>query len=231
MTDIPLEDKEVSPFYMHAAKMPLASRLSQYVRRGMFDFFMQVMQPQSHQRVLDIGVTSDDNHGESNYFEQFYPYKSQITCVGTEDGSALMARYPGIKFTKVIPGERLPYADKEFDIAFSNAVVEHVGGFESQKQFIAESLRVAKRVFITTPNRWFPVEHHTAIPLLHYLPKSIYRSILKNTRWQYWSEEQNLNLLSLAEFRNCFPENCGVNTLRMGLGLGVFRSNLIAFTN
>jgi hypothetical protein len=29
---------------------------------------------------------------------------------------------------------------------------------------------VARRGFFTTPNRWFPIELHTKIPLLHYLP-------------------------------------------------------------
>ena len=34
-----------------------------------------------------------------------------------------------------------------------------------------ELCRVAGRVFISVPNRYFPVEHHTAIPLLHFWDK------------------------------------------------------------
>jgi hypothetical protein len=34
---------------------------------------------------------------------------------------------------------------------------------------VKELCRVAKRVFVSVPNRFFPVEHHTAMPLAHYL--------------------------------------------------------------
>ena len=41
-------------------------------------------------------------------------------------------------------------------------------------QLIAECSRVAKRmVFLTTPNRWFPIEVHTALPLIHWLPGKV----------------------------------------------------------
>ena len=47
--------------------------------------------------------------------------------------------------------------DGTFDVVFSNAVIEHVGGEEEQLRFVAEALRVGRRAFITTPNRLFPV--------------------------------------------------------------------------
>lgn len=221
---------EVSPFYMHSGKVPLASRISFHVRRSTFELFMKVMQPQKHHRILDIGVTSDESHGESNFFEQFYPDKNQITCVGTEDGSALIKKYPGISFKQVTAGEPLPFRDQEFDIAFSNAVIEHVGSESAQADFVREACRVAKRIFITTPNRWFPVEHHTGIPLLHYLPKAWFRAALSRTPLSYWAKEENLNSLSLQSFKRCFPKNLPVEISRVGVGFGVFRSNLVGFS-
>ena len=77
------------------------------------------------------------------------------------------------------PGEPLPFRDGEFDVVFSNAVVEHVGSRTAQAAFVGELCRVGKSFFITTPNRWFPVEHHTGLPLLHYLPASVFRSLLR----------------------------------------------------
>ncbi len=68
-------------------------------------------------------------------------------------------------------GRDLPFGDAEFDVGFSNAVVEHVaGGREGQRQFVHELCRVAQRVFVTTPNRRFPLEVHTLLPFVHWLP-------------------------------------------------------------
>jgi hypothetical protein len=45
---------------------------------------------------------------------------------------------------------------------------------------VADCLRVARRgIFLTTPNRWFPVEFHTQLPLLHWLPNDAYRPIYR----------------------------------------------------
>ena len=68
-------------------------------------------------------------------------------------------------------GRELPFADGAFDLGFSNAVVEHVaGGRDGQRRFVHELCRVARRVFVTTPNRWFPLEVHTLLPFVHWLP-------------------------------------------------------------
>jgi SAM-dependent methyltransferase len=137
-----------------------------------------------------------------------------------------MQEYPGLQYRRVQPGEGLPFADREFDIVFSNAVVEHTGSRASQAAFVREICRVGKQFFITTPNRWFPVEHHTGLPLLHYLPASWFRAALRPTKYAYWAEEQNLNILTMREFRGLFPAGCEVDTHVVRLaGIG---ANLIA---
>jgi SAM-dependent methyltransferase len=197
----------------------------------MFDLFVSTMKPTPEDRILDIGVTSDTLFRESNFFEEFYPHKDRIVCVGTEDGSHLEKRHPGLRFVRVQPGEGLPFSDREFDIVFSNAVVEHAGNLKNQTAFVEEARRVGKRVFITTPNRWFPVEHHTALPLLHYLPKGVYRRILSRSSLEYWSHEENLNLLTEGEFVALFPREYPVIVKRVGFGFGPFKSNLAAYTD
>ena len=176
----------------------------------MFFKFMEVMKPQPNHTILDVGVTIDDQYPESNFFEKMYPYKEKIVCVGTEDGGHLEQKYPGIKFIKVFSGSLLPFEDKNFDVAFSNAVIEHVGSVESQRAFVKEIIRVSKSFFITTPNRWFPIEFHTALPLLHWLPKKFYREVLFLLGEKYWNKEENLNLLSKREFRNLFPKDAQI---------------------
>lgn len=220
----------MSPYYKDSGRIPVASRLSWVARRRIFDCFMAVMRPSPETSVLDIGITSDAVFKESNFFEQFYPYKERIVCVGTEDGGQLERLFPGVRFIRVEPGQGLPFSDRQFNVVFSNAVVEHVGGMAGQRTFIAEACRVGTRVFITTPNRWFPVEHHTGIPLLHYLPKGVHRRLLRATWLDYWSFEENLNLLTERSFSTLFPPRYPVKVVRNGIGLGCWKSNLVAFT-
>ena len=89
---------------------------------------------------MDLGVTSDNKYRESNYFEQFYPYKNKIVCAGTEDGSYLEQNYPGVTFVIIKAHHPLPFYDQQFDIVFSNAVIEHTGGVIGQRFFIKEIL-------------------------------------------------------------------------------------------
>lgn len=216
-----------SPYYKDTGKIALASRISMHVRRKMFTKFITSIKPNQNQKALDIGVTSDAQYQESNYFEKLYPYKDKIVCVGTEDGSHLETQYPGIRFVQIVPQEPLPFRDKEFDIAFCNAVIEHVGNAKRQKEFINEMLRVSSSFFLTTPNRWCPLEFHTAIPLLHFMPKKMYRKILNMLGETYWSKEENLNLLSKKELRALFPKESNVRIDNVRL-LGV-STNLVAY--
>ena len=193
----------------------------------MFQLFMETIHPGPDTTVLDVGVTSDESHKESNYFEQLYPYPQNITCVGTEDGSHLTRRYPGLRYQQVRPMEPLPFSDGEFNVAFSNAVVEHVGSRTAQRAFVDELCRVAKSFFVTTPNRWFPFEHHTGLPLLHYLPASAFRALLHNTQYRHWADEANLNILTAGELARLFPSSVKVEVRSVRL-LGV-AANLVAF--
>jgi hypothetical protein len=216
-----------SVYYRDSGKIPFASRLSYRARSKMFRLFMDFVHPGPETKVLDVGVTSDERNRESNYFEQMYPYPGNITCVGTEDGKVLEERYPGLSYRRVCSGEPLPFPDAAFDVVFSNAVVEHVGSRSAQASFVRELCRVGRLVFVTTPDRRFPVEHHTGLPLLHYLPAPLFRSVLRHTRFRYWAEESNLNILTARSLARLFPATAAVEVRSVRLA-GV-PSNLAAF--
>jgi hypothetical protein len=58
--------------------------------------------------------------------------------------------------------------------------------------------RVSKRAFITTPNRFFPIEPHTRTPLLHYLSKKIFDEYL-DFMGKGWAARDYMYLLSRSE--------------------------------
>ncbi len=221
-----LDPGETSVYYRHGGKLPLASRVSWAARRKMYRLFLEHFRPGPTTSVLDVGVTCDGSFAESNYLEQLYPYPERIVCVGTEDGSHLARRHPGLRFERVRAGEPLPFRDRDFDVVFSSAVVEHVGSRAAQREFLRELCRVGRGFFVTTPNRWFPLEHHTGIPLLHHLPAPLFRSLLRRTPWRYWSQEAHLNLLGAAELARAFPS--GVTPTIRRVRIAGFTSNLVA---
>lgn len=187
--------------YNLAKARSIADKVGLRVRRQMFDAFMERFAPTAADTVLDIGVTSDDQYASSNYFELLYPFKGNIIAAGIDDASFLEAMYPGLCFVKASALD-MPFRDRTFDFVHSSAVLEHVGSINNQTKTITECLRVARKgVCLTTPNRWFPVEFHTQLPLVHWLPKSVFREILRRLGYSFFSEEKNLNLMSRAELQ------------------------------
>jgi hypothetical protein len=150
----------------------VASRVSLRSRQQKLERFLELFQPGPATTVVDVGVTDAPfGAGSSdNFFEALYPWPAQITAVGHTELDRFQAAFPTVRAVRA-DGRALPFADGEFELGFSNAVVEHVaGGRDGQRQFVNELCRVAGRVFVTTPNRFFPIEVHTLLPFAHWLP-------------------------------------------------------------
>ena len=89
-----------------------------------------------------------------------------------------------------------------------------MGGEEEQRRFVAEALRVAPRVFITTPNRAFPVEVHTRLPFVHWLPDSVSHRAYDLAR-KPWAKRNRL--LGPRSFRRLFPGEARIVNLGLTL--------------
>jgi len=154
-----------------------AARVSLRSRERKLRLFLELFNPGPDTTVVDVGVT-DAPFGDGssdNFFEARYPWPGQITAVGNTSLERFAAAFPLVKAVQA-DGRELPFADREFDLGFSNAVVEHVaGGRDEQRRFLFELCRVAERVFVTTPNRFFPLDPHTLLPFVHWLPDGEWR--------------------------------------------------------
>lgn len=186
--------------------MRLADVVSLRSRRRKLQLFLDELQPTESTTVLDIGADelgfgAGDGCATLNFFEELYPWPERITALGLHDGQLFRERYPQVRYVQGDALE-LPFVDGEFDVVFSNAVIEHVGGRESQRRFVREALRVGRRAFIATPNRRFPLEVHTLLPVVHWLPEPAARATYR-AAGKPWAQE--IRLLSRHSFAALFP--------------------------
>lgn len=165
-------------------------------------------------RVLDVGGTAGiwELLGQSNIPSLVILNMPRAGQAG-ESGQARLKHVHG-------DGCYLPFADKSFDIVFSNSVIEHVGGPEAQTRFAREIVRTGRGYWVQTPNRYFPVETHLLTPFVHLLPRPWRAFIVRRfTVWQwiqrpdaeskrYYIEHfvSDIRLLSAAEMRRLFPD-------------------------
>jgi Methyltransferase domain len=212
-------------YYQVVPSGSVAEKLFLAARDRIFRDFVSRMRPSPSDEILDIGV-SDVINDAANVLERSYQHQQKITACGLGAGIEFKSAYPLCRYVQIEPNVRLPFDDNSFDIATSNAVLEHVGGYESQIRFVKELCRVANRVFITVPNRFFPVEHHTAVPLAHYLDGT-FRIACRIAGKSQWTQEENLTLMTRKRlWRIAAPIAKSVAVGYTGLLFGPLSSNL-----
>jgi SAM-dependent methyltransferase len=110
--------------------------------------------------------------------------------------------YPG-PFVRADATARLPFEDGEFDLAYSNSVIEHLPRAR-RAAYAAEVRRIARGHWIQTPAYSFPLEPHALLPAAQWLPRPLRRA--------YWhlgaagSWEPDLALLRRRELIRLFGE-------------------------
>ncbi len=211
------ESEAIDYFGYKSHFLKIKTYFSLKVRKKMFKKFIEICQPTNKDEILDLGVTPDTSLADSNFFEKMYPYKYKIAIASIEDCEFMIKKFKLKSFVKIKSHQPLPFKDKQFDKLFCSAVLEHVGTREDQKFFLEECLRVSKEIFITTPNRYFPLEMHTFIPLLHWLPWKLFQKILKILKKDFWSNINNLNLLSKKDIINLSDAICFKKIKILGL--------------
>ena len=143
---------------------------------------------------MDVGFANHEFSPIDNYLEKHYPFRAKITALGVGGKDEFTKNYPDVE-TVLYDGKVFPFADKTFDIGWSNAVIEHVGGKDRQLLFLKELLRTCRTVYFTTPNVYFPVELHTRTLFLHWLPKTFFDRYLRRIG-KSWAAGDYMYLLS-----------------------------------
>lgn len=108
----------------------------------------------------------------------------------------------------------LPFRDGQFDICFSNSVIEHVPVHLHQR--MAEEIRrVSRSYYVQTPNFWFPIEPHFLALGLHWIPRK-YRTAFRWIGLHWWITRppkaeakqllEEITLLRRTDLETLFPD-------------------------
>lgn len=145
-----------------------ARRLSAWSRSKKLATLTRLIEPGS--TVLLVGVGPTAGIGTESQIEKGLAEHAQVVALVYPEISG-----PVLGLTTIRGDARaLPFADGSFDYVVSNAVIEHVGGEAGARSMLVEARRVARHGWIhTTPNRRFPMETHTGVPVLHWLPTTL----------------------------------------------------------
>lgn len=160
-------------------------------------------------RIVDLG-------GTENYWEKMGFLNSHkdvdISLINLEQRQT---KYSNLKSFKGDARNLSEFENNSFDIAFSNSVIEHVGNFEDQLLMVKEMQRLAPRLYLQTPNYYFPLEPHFLFPFFQFFPLRLKAWLIMNFHlgWypRYRKREdaiyiaKSITLLKYKEIRELFP--------------------------
>jgi SAM-dependent methyltransferase len=135
----------------------VASRAGARARRRRHRRFFPLTGAGAHHRIVDIGCGTAGLRALEPALD--------ITGVDIAPGR----QYPG-PFVRADASCPLPFADHEFDLAYSNSLIEHLPR-ERRELFAHEVARVARGYLVQTPAYSFPIEPHALLPIVHWLPE------------------------------------------------------------
>lgn len=158
-------------------------------------------------QILDVG-------GTAYFWEHKKLLRSgrvEVTLLNLQEEHNLPT---GIKSRQGDATNMADIKENQFDVVFSNSVIEHLYTWTNQLKMAKEVMRVGKKFFVQTPNKHFFVEAHYAIPFIQYFPKNVSYQILTKTklsRWRKWQQGDakqyldEIRLINKREMRKLFP--------------------------
>lgn len=187
----------------------LASRL----RRERFRRVLELLRAAGPRpRVLDVG-------GTWSYWRQMLAELDLPLRLTLLNLSAAPVDESGSADVESVAGDarHMPqFGDRSFDLAFSNSVIEHVGGDADQQAMADEVRRVGRAYYVQTPHLHFPIEAHYLFPFWQYLPLSTRGWLAARRSWGWMPRAEDdhagreqaagIRLLDARRMRALFPD-------------------------
>lgn len=156
--------------------------------------------------ILDIG-------GRADYWKNVGTSRIKSICILNTNSADTDVRSMSSVFTSEIGDARQlsNYKDQFIDLAHSNSVIEHVGGWPDIQAMAREVQRVGRHGWIQTPAWEFPIEPHFKAPFLHWFGQPLRRRMMfMSSRYRRTGLSERrmhvdrINLLSFDEVSHLF---------------------------
>ena len=134
--------------------------------------------------------------------------RSEIDAAGVSDDPE-----PERFSFEVYDGRHIERPDGHYDLLLCNSVLEHVEP-AARVALATEMGRVARRLFVQTPAKAFPVDPHFVMPLVHWVPRPIGRWLARISPWRVLTRAdadeadryfRTTRLLTRRELARLFP--------------------------
>lgn len=136
-----------------------------------------------------------------------------VTCLNLV-GEPSVERFGNLSVRRAVGDATCPQFDpSQFDLVFSNSVIEHVGDGAAVAR-LAQIVRQGPRYFVQTPNRYFLVEPHFILPFHFLMPRWLKAAIVtfwdRGPKRRSYAEAKkrvdSIHLLSRHELQALFPD-------------------------
>jgi SAM-dependent methyltransferase len=171
-------------------------------RKERMDVFIRSMGLTQGTRILDLG-------GQPETWQQV-DMPLDITILNLPDVAAIDMEVPQhrIRYVEGDACNVVEFGRGDFDVIYSNSVIEHVGPEDRQEAFASEVRRLGTRYWVQTPCKWFPIEAHCGMPLWWFYPERGRRFFIERWRKKLpnWTEMiEGTRVLTLDHLRSMFP--------------------------
>jgi hypothetical protein len=190
----------------------LEGSFNQKFRSKRFKFFISLLErvkSDKKLRILDIG-------GEQTYWERRNFLDNTDLEITLLNIKKVDTKNDNFKSVIGDATDLSAYKDKEFDIVYSNSVIEHLFTKENQEKMADEVRRVGKNYYIQTPNYYFPLEPHWYFPFHQFLPLKFRIFLTMHFNISYYKKEPDkekatirvteIQLLTEKNMKQLFPD-------------------------
>jgi ubiquinone/menaquinone biosynthesis C-methylase UbiE len=180
-------------------------------RRSRVNFILSKVATADNMKIVDIGCGID---GRS--FEDYIPHNWKITGIDILSTERIHHCHPNFIYIQQDAQDLSCFKDKEFDLAVSIGMLEHIIEESAFNRIISEMKRIAKQYIVVVPNKYCWIEPHYGIPFFPILPYSIKLALIKILNLSKQRDvitkdpdfiKKSIKWLSNKEYKRVFPDS------------------------